>query len=412
MINRRSEAGQALALVALGIVGLLAAAGLAVDMGYLRYEKRLMQTAADSAALAAANDANPGALYGASGDAITDAYAVALANGFQNDASTTVNVTADGGISPGTAVQVQITKTLPTFFMQIVGLTTSTISATGVATLGTSPGCIYALQNGLTVTGVNGISAPNCDVVVNGPLTGAGTLSAASVGVFPGPGDDNTGPTTPVSIAQPPQDPLAYVNQNPPTPSGTCAAVAMPITTTPATPLLPGTYCGGITITGGTVTFSPGLYILTGPADVGLQISGTGSAQVQLPGGVTFYLADTAGSFTFNSTGTITLIASEPAQVDGRYGSVPAGVLIYQNPMNSNLADVSNFSNAGTETLTGILYFPGAGVIVAGPSMPGGNTPVVAQGIQVVGGIAVNADTTSTAAFPGGSPLQNVSLVE
>ena len=80
MVKRRSEAGQTLALVSICLVTFLAAAGLAVDMGYMRYEKRLMQSAADSAALIAATDAN----LGESGSAIADAQAVATANGFQD----------------------------------------------------------------------------------------------------------------------------------------------------------------------------------------------------------------------------------------------------------------------------------------------------------------------------------------
>ena len=54
-MTRNKEAGQALiaALAALGIV-LLGFAGLGIDIGYMRYEKRLQQTAADAAAIAGA----------------------------------------------------------------------------------------------------------------------------------------------------------------------------------------------------------------------------------------------------------------------------------------------------------------------------------------------------------------------
>lgn len=49
------ERGQVLVIFALGLVGLLAAAGLAVDVGRLLSERRFLQNAADAAALAAAN---------------------------------------------------------------------------------------------------------------------------------------------------------------------------------------------------------------------------------------------------------------------------------------------------------------------------------------------------------------------
>ncbi len=47
--------GQVLVLFALGLVGLLAAAGIAFDAGRFLMERRSLQNAADAAALAAAN---------------------------------------------------------------------------------------------------------------------------------------------------------------------------------------------------------------------------------------------------------------------------------------------------------------------------------------------------------------------
>ena len=57
MSRRNKQSGQALvfAVTVLGIF-LLGIAGLGVDTGYLRYEKRLQQTAADSAAIAGASN--------------------------------------------------------------------------------------------------------------------------------------------------------------------------------------------------------------------------------------------------------------------------------------------------------------------------------------------------------------------
>src|SRR6516164_3968761 len=52
----RADEGQALVTVALALTVLLGFTGLAVDMGVLRYEKRLQQTAADAAAIAGASN--------------------------------------------------------------------------------------------------------------------------------------------------------------------------------------------------------------------------------------------------------------------------------------------------------------------------------------------------------------------
>ena len=53
-MTRGKEAGQALVLAAMGLTLFILAAGLGIDMGFLRYQKRLQQSAADSAAIAGA----------------------------------------------------------------------------------------------------------------------------------------------------------------------------------------------------------------------------------------------------------------------------------------------------------------------------------------------------------------------
>src|ERR1035437_10488101 len=77
-MTRKNQAGQALiaAATALSIL-LMGFAGLGIDMGYLRYEKRLQQTAADGAAIAGAAEL----LYGASGVPAAAKHDAA-ANGF------------------------------------------------------------------------------------------------------------------------------------------------------------------------------------------------------------------------------------------------------------------------------------------------------------------------------------------
>src|SRR5271157_4037301 len=56
MRKRNQEAGNILLLTALSLTVLMGFVGLAVDMGMLRYDKRLQQTAADAAAIAGANN--------------------------------------------------------------------------------------------------------------------------------------------------------------------------------------------------------------------------------------------------------------------------------------------------------------------------------------------------------------------
>ena len=391
MKKRRSEAGQTIVFLTIGLATFIAAAGLAVDMGYMRYEKRLMQAAADSAAIAGATDQN----LGDASQYVTDAQAAAQQNGFQDGVNNvTVNVSLPT-LTPGQAVQVDVQQVLPSFFMKIVGIGSNTVSATAIATMGTSPGCIYALQAaGLTLNA--GVDAPNCGIVDNGDLNGTGDITAASIGVY-GSSGGYSGLTTAgpvVQILQPAADPLAHLI--PPTPAGTCNATPMPIVT--AVNLSPDTYCNGIVIgPGGDVTFNSGLYIITG---VGLQIHGAGIASNNA-GGVTFYNTG-AGSFLFDGMGSVVLSAST-AGVPG----LPPGILFYQDPTDTSAADVTG-AGSGAVSLSGTLYLPTASLNVAG-SVANTNTLIVAGSVTVSGASLLDADLTSV---PGGSPLESVTLVE
>jgi hypothetical protein len=385
------------------MVTFLAAAGLAVDMGYMRYEKRLMQAAADSAALAAATDLN----LGEGGSANTDAQAVATANGFQDGVNNVTVSFPNPGVNLGNAFEVTIQQVLPTFFMKVVGINSSTVFASGVATIGTSQGCIYALQTGGAGLTLNaGINAPNCGIVDNGSLNGVGDIAAASIGVYVPGGYGGVATIAPVeATAQPAADPLAYMT--PPPGPGSCPVPSPTVVNATSGPLMngvvelgPGTYCGILIDTGGIVTFDPGLYILHG--GMGLQIQNTGTATGT---GVTFYIDPTGGAITFSGTGAVTLSAPTSA------GTLPANILFYQDPGNPSAADVSN-GGIGNVTLSGTLYFPNAPLTIAGSFNPNQNSLVVAQSVTVAGTLQLNADSTSPALAPGGSPLVNVSLVE
>src|SRR4030088_1866857 len=59
-MRRHRESGQALVFVGLSLVVLTAVIGLSIDMGYLRYTKRRLQAAADSAAIAGASEIEGG----------------------------------------------------------------------------------------------------------------------------------------------------------------------------------------------------------------------------------------------------------------------------------------------------------------------------------------------------------------
>src|SRR5258708_10767548 len=92
-LNKQS--GQALVGTAVAMVVLAGFAGLAIDMGTLRYQKRLQQTAADGAAIAGATNLG----YTGGSGVIPGGQTSATANGFTDSSSNSLS-----GCETGAAV--------------------------------------------------------------------------------------------------------------------------------------------------------------------------------------------------------------------------------------------------------------------------------------------------------------------
>src|SRR5579884_3203656 len=193
-MTRRTDGGQALALTAAALVALLGVMGLAIDMGVLRYDKRLQQTAADAAALAGASNLRFN-MAGSSG-IIQGAQTASAQNGFAdntgggpctppptnlNIGSVTVTVCNPPITGPHTGdnnyVEAYVTAGQPTYFMRVLGISKETIIARAVATNlggGEANGCLYTLGlpsasiEGVNINGSATLNALNCGIVDNG----------------------------------------------------------------------------------------------------------------------------------------------------------------------------------------------------------------------------------------------------
>jgi Flp pilus assembly protein TadG len=119
----RGEDGVVLVLTAMLMVAMLGMVALAIDTGRFAQAREQAQSAADSAALAAAE-----VLPDTPGSVTADASTYAATN----DPGATVAVATpyDGD---GSDVQVSVTKTVPATFGQILGVDQATVSATAVA---------------------------------------------------------------------------------------------------------------------------------------------------------------------------------------------------------------------------------------------------------------------------------------
>jgi hypothetical protein len=387
MRAKRCARGQLLPIFALMMVVMVGIAALGLDVGYWRYQQRLEQTAADSAAIAGAYEL----AYPASADWNAAALGDAAANGFTAN-GTTVTVTAVNPPLSGTylgnvnAVQVVVSAKQPTFFGSALGLAPQWISATAVALLSSPPTCVYALSGGAMAIQANGatvMTAVNCGFSSNGGFVVPGsTVTAALIGyvIGPYPYNGQSYPQAQPTLIAPNADPCptfpgcAYLKANPPN-SGPCLnanpAYALTIT------FQPGRYCTELNDNQGanTMIFAPGVYEFDDGMNVyGQTITGTG---------VTFYNGTGGGSMTIQSP-NINLSAPTTGNTEG--------VVLYQNPANTAIFD----ERSAVTTFSGLMYFPTATVQNDGAS----NTWsfVVANVLNVFGG-KITVPTTQPPGF-------------
>jgi Putative Flp pilus-assembly TadE/G-like len=409
MARLKSDAGQALILFAFTMIILMGFADMGIDLGYLRYMRRSMQAAADSAALAGTAELG----YG---DVTAAAWADASTNGFTNGTkgvSVTVNNPPLSGSHDGNPryVEVLISQNQPTFFMKVLGVKSHLVSTRAVGYSGISGACIYSLNksnsSAFVVSGNADLNA-QCGILDNSNnstaalvTNGGGCLSAKYIGVV-GQFKNNSScapSPNPVSGVAPFSDPLAYLQA--PT-VGACTNNNVSITSGTPT-LYPGVYCGGINISGGSssVTFSPGTYIINGG---GLSISGGANVNGN---GVTFYLTGTHSSFkgvSITGGSASSLIAPDT----GTY----AGILFFQDRSISSTSSGSGSNIAGGSGMIvqGTLYFPTTALSYSGNSVNTHYTIIVADTVKI----------TNTSYFPdtydtnpnGFSPIHSAILVE
>jgi Putative Flp pilus-assembly TadE/G-like len=368
-MRQNREEGQALITVVLTLAVLLGFCGLAIDMGMMRFQKRIQQTAADAAALAGATNLGFGSVT-------AGAQSAAAANGFTDNTGGVLSSCTSPGAAVGNVcvvvnnppstgpqtgksnyVEGLVSVVQPTYFMKVFNVNSTPITARAVAAKfsPTNSDCLYLMGGGLTVSGggsKGGLIAPSCGIVINGGFstTGKFPVCAGSVGLSgsgagggsrgscsasnPGSGttcNDQSVSACPASIPAT-GNPLALLTipaqPSPKSCSGNC--------------FNPGTYTSPISISGGgSYVFNPGIYVLNGG---GLLCSGTPTITGT---GVMFYLENgaafnCAGNASVSLTGpSATNCPSCPSQVDG--------ILMYQNPTDQSLDDLSGGGNSAPD---------------------------------------------------------------
>jgi hypothetical protein len=437
------QSGQVLVGTAVALVVLCGFAGLAIDMGVLRYDKRIQQTAADAAAIAGATNIGFGGV-------VTAGQNAAVANGFTDASSNTLSTCTTAGAALGT-VCVQITQgptvgphagntnyveayvsvVQQTYFMTLFGVNSEPVTARAVATNmsggGPGPGCLYTLGSpsssieGVNINGSATLNAPTCGIVDNGNyntkgnalVVSASTFGVAGTNIVKGPGGTVTCTDSPTSCptdnVAPASDPEQGKLSPPCSPCTGGTAISISGNGGFSAPgggvsyanntytISPGTYTDiSIAGTGGgnTVVFSPGTYVIDG--STGITIPGNATITGN---GVTFYFTNTA---TMNMTGTPTINLTAPST--GTY----TNVLFYQDP-----ADTSGPSFGGNSGsfYDGLLYFPTAAVTFFGNNTSVNVAITIADAINLSGTPTVNLQ--GAAGLPTGTSfVTNAVLVE
>ena len=372
-MNARSESGQVVVFIVLGLAAIVAIVALAVDGGQLFAERRTAQNAADNAALAAA--------YAVCGDGDPNAVALssALANGFDNNGTTntvTLNHPPVSGPNAGDNEYSEaiITSQRDTFFAQLIGQGDLEVTTRAVSRCRESfEYAVFALNESNEVRGIEVVGGGDL-IVNNGAVLsnsthpteaiyensqggGAGMIVAEDIHAVGGVTCPNCSPT-PVTGVQPVSDPLASLP--PPTnPGGSCINAYYSGTQTVT--LNPGLYCELVGDSNVNFILNPGIYYINGPggfeATAGSTVSGTG---------VMIYLSPTAGDSSMSGNADVNISACDPLS-PGAWcvGSLEqyAGMLFY-----ADRSYTQNISMTGNSTwnAVGTIYAAGSFLDLSG----------------------------------------------
>jgi len=338
--------------------------GLALDAGMMQLRKLQLQHAADAAAL--------GAVYEkarANDDWASAGMADAALNGFTNGVNgVTISFasppTSGSYAGNGDAIQATVTESYHTAFMGLVtGSSYVNPGTSAVAAGSINPDCVYVMGPGsstytVVVANYTGFFS-SCNMYLNSVTKSLSNQSGSTLIVSGGSSIKIQGTSTTSSLlgytspsptfsSASEEDPLGY--EVPPTFSS-CTYTNTSVTST--TTLNPGTYCGGITISGASVTFNPGLYIVTGGMtwQSGSTITGTG---------VTFYLT-TGGGFTYGNLNILSSNVSLSAPTSTSSGGI-TGIVFFIDRNWSNQGNQGIQVKSSYVVTNGIWYALNTGI--------------------------------------------------
>ena len=427
----RQQRGQMLPLFAFGLIAIISIVAIAIDIGYLRYQERIAQQTADSAAVAGVikyyyptTQGSSGSVQGTAPREVSDAAAAASSdNGFpdshqgtQGDVQVIVNsppTNTSKMYDPNKAVEVVLLKKEPQFFSGIFGGDNKYIKVRAVAQIKADINdCLYQLGKQIDgyqviTNGQAGSQINGCGIAANGTVnTRITNTSATGVPIvvsYNGAAYPQTGglPANQVQYSQVPfTDPcfrlpgcafisnqLKTVDFSSPIDFNTLGSISLNnISSTSINAPLPPQYlvltnCCSSPL--GPVTFGPGIYYILGG------ITGT-------------IKSDGATIVNVDGTASWSGLGSSRPYFSGPTGSAPsAGVAFYQPLSNHNRVTLNGGGN-GCTFLNGITYAPGADFTSNGGAIC--LSEAVVRSINA-NGHGITLDPTLGGQVPGGNPF-------
>lgn len=410
MTVRNGERGQATIMMAvfMGIV-LLGFIGFAVDVGYFFQEKRQAQSAADGAAIAAAEESSYSTTY-----AQNAANAVAQLNGFPTSMLVGNNVTLEypstgsysGSSAPGGYVRATVSVNVPTFFLSAFShgtMGTMTVSASAMAGEGeSSPTCIClegTTGMDLNMSNNSKLNASGCGVTVDSSssnavgVVGSAKITALSLGTVSTNWDNSSNINNGGSIASSTDIVTGISTKCAPTlpaiptysncsndPFNSISGGGAKYTVGPGSSY--GTTTTGnvicynalsVNLNGDTTTLNAGVYVINGGSLHFASGSNGGGT------GVFFYLVNGA---------SLTIDNGANPKLSAPTSGVYSNILIFQDSADTRTL---SFQGGSGSSFTGAVYAPGASINIANGSTSNINMDIVAQSLTMAGGGILNA---------------------
>lgn len=420
--KRNSRKGSVLIMATLTMTVLFGFMGLALDMSYMYFHKRRMQTAADAAAIAGAQEILRGKLNSA---IVASAKNDSAVNGF-TDATNGVTVTVNNPpLAPSASagnnrfVEVIVSQAQPTWFMRFMDVGSVTVAARAVAGIGSGQACVYTLNPDASGPHsgfeINGTATANfgCGIYSNSNFraVGGGCVTASSVS-YVGAYSDGSGCTARsvspgVQIVDPLKDKYVMPAAAPCVTGNTGnTGKSWNASAGETIHISPGTYCNGMDLRGqGSIVFDDGPYIIVGgglKVSAGVSVTGTNVTFFN-----TFDGSHDYGAVSINGSGLVKL----NAPTTGAY----KGLLFYQDPrVTATSSNGSKIAGATTSVYDGIIYFPSTDLEYTGNSSAtaggtDGFTLLIAYNLIIHGTSDINTDYSD---FDGISPIQVAQFTE